>query len=490
MANQIILLCEHYRREIESLGFEERHDDIEVLFFKGRCGLPPLDWKELQDVMPEKYETLHALNGGCISNLPDEHQGIYRQRSYKLNHCLDLFISSKLTAHFAGNGYYMVSPGWLQKWRNYLGQQGFDRETAREFYNETAEKILLLDTGVDDEAKDLLAAFSEYIGLPAESIEVGLEYFDLLLSNIITKNRLDYSGKMDMKKYDENRKELADFTMALDLLNSLVSIRDEDEVLLRVKEIFTMLFAPREVVIRLDGQHGKVKCSGINDRDDCISLPLQGSSGSLGYIDILGLRLPQHKKQYLKIAGKIINICGMAIENARHYKVIKELSNTDGLTGLANRRRLEEHLNNEWRRMKRDKKPLTIVMCDIDYFKIYNDYYGHQAGDDCLREVAGLLKKYCRRPGDLAARYGGEEFMLVLPDTEQEGALAMVELIRQEVEALTIEHKESPVSDYVTASFGVATAIPGPESTLQKLRAESDRLLYKAKEAGRNRVSN
>ena len=167
---------------------------------------------------------------------------------------------------------------------------------------------------------------------------------------------------------------------------------------------------------------------------------------------------------------------------------LKELSRVDGLTGIANRRRLDEELLREWRRLGRKELPLSVILCDIDHFKYYNDTYGHQKGDDCLVKVAQAIKKSVNRPADLATRYGGEEFCIVLPETTQEGAAILAEIIRENIKDLKIEHSSSPVSKWVTLSLGVASLIPDQNGQPLVLLQAADRALYQAKGNGRDRV--
>ncbi|MEA3287040.1 MAG: diguanylate cyclase [Candidatus Marinimicrobia bacterium] len=167
---------------------------------------------------------------------------------------------------------------------------------------------------------------------------------------------------------------------------------------------------------------------------------------------------------------------------------LKELSRIDGLTGIANRRRMDEELDREWKRMLREKRPLSVVLSDIDHFKLFNDTYGHQQGDDCLVQVANAIQDSVNRPGDLAARYGGEEFCLVLPETGIEGASQIAELVRQNVRNLNIEHKSSKMASVVTLSLGVATLVPDRDSNPNLLLQAADRALYQAKGNGRDRV--
>ncbi len=167
---------------------------------------------------------------------------------------------------------------------------------------------------------------------------------------------------------------------------------------------------------------------------------------------------------------------------------LTELSNQDSLTGIANRRCFDATLEREYSRLKRSHSKLSIILIDIDYFKDYNDFYGHVMGDECLRLIGRALSRCINRSVDLAARYGGEEFACILPDTDINTAVKIAENIRQQIHDLKIEHKKSLVSKYVTASFGVTTVEYSPETALEEIVATADRLLYKAKVSGRNRI--
>ncbi len=168
---------------------------------------------------------------------------------------------------------------------------------------------------------------------------------------------------------------------------------------------------------------------------------------------------------------------------------LKTLSTLDGLTGVANRRYFEEFYQREWTRSVRTGKPLSLIMCDIDFFKFYNDTYGHLEGDECLRQVAGALSKAVHETGDLLARFGGEEFIVVLPETDLDGAVKVAESLRSIIESLEIEHKKSHVSNYLTISLGVSTIVPVQAIPAVELISAADAALYQAKKEGRNRVS-
>ncbi len=167
--------------------------------------------------------------------------------------------------------------------------------------------------------------------------------------------------------------------------------------------------------------------------------------------------------------------------------LLEEISRTDALTEISNRRHFEEFFNWEWKRAERTHEPISVILIDIDHFKPYNDTYGHQRGDDCLRAVAGVLKSNLRRSQDILARYGGEEFVAVLPDTDESGVRQFAEKLRRAVQEMNQEHEGSPQKKVVTVSLGSATAVPESGLEAASLVKRADKALYLAKEQGRNR---
>jgi diguanylate cyclase (GGDEF)-like protein len=174
---------------------------------------------------------------------------------------------------------------------------------------------------------------------------------------------------------------------------------------------------------------------------------------------------------------------------ARAIETLHRISTTDALTGVANRRNFDDALILEWRRAARSRTPLSLIMIDIDAFKAYNDVYGHQAGDECLRRVAESLQSHLHRAGDIVTRYGGEEFAVLIVGVERDRAGHVAELLRASVEAMNIEHRTFPTSNVVTISVGVATTVPERDRDAATLLKAADEALYAAKSAGRNRVS-
>lgn len=167
---------------------------------------------------------------------------------------------------------------------------------------------------------------------------------------------------------------------------------------------------------------------------------------------------------------------------------LKDLAEVDALTSISNRRSFDQVLDEEWRRARRRGYSLAILMCDIDYFKSYNDSFGHQQGDLCIKQVAQCMKRVVRRPGDLVARYGGEEFAVVLPALDKEEAASIARVICQGVRDLRLPHPMSPANEYVTISVGVAAMVPTEDHAAADLVGYADEALYLAKKSGRNRI--
>ncbi len=209
------------------------------------------------------------------------------------------------------------------------------------------------------------------------------------------------------------------------------------------------------------------------------------------YHDLLGeyKKLFRQTRRLVKMSDRMQkDLNELNAELQQHKEILSQMSYVDGLTGIANRRRFNEAIENEWKRAARSKTPLALIILDLDFFKPYNDNYGHSAGDQCLVQVARGLSEVVNRPGDLAARYGGEEFAVLLPETDISGAVNVACRIQDNIEALGLVHGFSSVSALVTASIGAAGMVPDHGLSYNELVEAADQQLYAAKKEGRNRV--
>ncbi|NLP44139.1 MAG: diguanylate cyclase [Peptococcaceae bacterium] len=195
--------------------------------------------------------------------------------------------------------------------------------------------------------------------------------------------------------------------------------------------------------------------------------------------DFQNKRIIQEKSALLEEKSVLLNEINLLLIEANHR--LENLSQRDSLTGVYNRLVFDRTLKMEWDRCKRHHIPLTLMMVDIDFFKQYNDTYGHQAGDECIKRIAEILSSSARRASDVITRYGGDEFALILPHMNQESALKLAEELSNKVIELSIPHANSTVADYLTISIGANTLIPSAELTIQDLLRNADKALYEAK---------
>lgn len=193
----------------------------------------------------------------------------------------------------------------------------------------------------------------------------------------------------------------------------------------------------------------------------------------------------EHRERTMFLQSLLLDIDNK--ERELLYRDLEKLSREDALTGLANRRHFDECLRQEWSRCQREKKPLSLVLLDVDFFKQYNDFYGHQAGDHCLTEIARTLRKEAARPAELVGRYGGEEFILLYPNTNEQQIKINLKRIQERLAKLAIPHEGSRVAKVVTVSLGAATVMPVKSLNPEKLVSLADEMLYQSKTEGRNR---
>ncbi|PSB01299.1 diguanylate cyclase domain-containing protein [Merismopedia glauca] len=231
----------------------------------------------------------------------------------------------------------------------------------------------------------------------------------------------------------------------------------------------------------------KIKAFGVGGVD-FITKPFQAAEVIVRINNQLTLRRLQQQliEKNQQLEQEISDRQRAEFELKQAYSALEKLAYLDGLTRVANRMYLDKFLHHEWNRAKREQESLALILCDIDYFKNYNDTYGHLVGDRCLRQIAHALSKVVQRSTDLVARYGGEEFCLVLSNTNLSGAMNIATAIQDRVQKLHICHEKSPISNYITLSLGLAAYIPSQKTSIKHLLHMADKALYQAKAAGKN----
>jgi len=234
--------------------------------------------------------------------------------------------------------------------------------------------------------------------------------------------------------------------------------------------------------------------TALMDNEACLLVPLHFGNEVWGALAlVMGSYIYDWQEEEIDFMLQITDQLAIAIQQSELYlqlqdanKKLQQLAATDGLTQIANRRYFDEIVHQEWQRMKREQQPLSLIIVDIDWFKGYNDHYGHQAGDDCLCQVAQAIAKVTQRPADTLARYGGEEFVILLPNTDTQGAAQIAEEICQTVIGLEIPHPHSSISPYLTVSAGITSLVPSIDLSPEQLLSQADQALYLAKNNGRN----
>ncbi|MGD8926552.1 MAG: GGDEF domain-containing protein, partial [Thioalkalispiraceae bacterium] len=214
--------------------------------------------------------------------------------------------------------------------------------------------------------------------------------------------------------------------------------------------------------------------------------------GNLAFVIATGIDITEQKKAEDELLAQQKNLEKLVAARTAELQEANEklelIANQDALTGLYNRRYFNNTLQNEIRRAQRHHAPLSLLMCDIDYYKNYNDTYGHIAGDKCLQTIANLIKKHFQRASDLVARYGGEEFCIILPDIDAPQASLLSEQLLKVVSQQQIQHESSPIADFVTISIGLVTGLDAERCDTISLLEHADKALYLAKKSGRNRI--
>ncbi|MEF3697848.1 GGDEF domain-containing response regulator [Desulfolutivibrio sp.] len=286
--------------------------------------------------------------------------------------------------------------------------------------------------------------------------------------------------------------EAHDAVSALRILEEGVGRNGDSDVDLILMDIVMPEMDGIEATKRLkaDERFRDVPVIMVTVRDEVASLERALEAGANDYISkpVNRLELCARVRSVLRLKEEIDRRKARERELEALTERLEQLSNQDGLTSVSNRRRFEEVYDKEWLRARRDNMPLALLMIDIDFFKAFNDTYGHLRGDCCLKAVAEAICTVLKRPGDFVARFGGEEFVVILPATDETGALAIAEEIRENVRSLDIEHASSTAADHITVSIGAASVTPRVDQGGKALLLASDGALYQAKTNGRNRV--
>ena len=243
-ARHCILGCHNFHREVDAAIAAEGWTDVSAMAFPARCGRPPLGWDELRALLPDDCAQLVVVGRACLQGLGEAPAGFPPVRLVPQQQCFNIVADPCLVNEAIGEGGYLLTPGWLANWRERIADMGFTPETAGGFFQDFSRKLVLLDTGIDVEAKAQLAELANVVGLPAKRIAVGLDRIRMLLKSVVLDGRLDQERRLRADAERHYKRELADRVSALDLLGQLASAREEAEAIAAIEDVFRMLFAP------------------------------------------------------------------------------------------------------------------------------------------------------------------------------------------------------------------------------------------------------
>lgn len=335
-----ILTCHSFYREIAAAIAAEGWNDVTVAAFPVRCGHPPASWDDLRPLLSEGCTQVVVLGRACLGGLGEPPPVWPPVRLLHQEQCFHLVAGATLVADAIERGAYLITPAWLEDWPGRLAQMGFTPENSGEFFQDFAQELVLLDTGIAPQAPAHLAALAETVKLPATRIPVGIDHTKLVLAGIVMEWRLNKEQRASCIRDAQRTRELADHALTIDCLSRLTQIMTEEKVIDSIEGLFRMLFAPEELhYLRIenglpDPKHiiPSVLLKQMLELDtdyawmpECRGFLLRIVRGGqmLGLIAVERLAFPEFRENYLNLALTIAGVCGLAIENARTYQRIK-----------------------------------------------------------------------------------------------------------------------------------------------------------------------
>jgi signal transduction histidine kinase len=350
-ARHCILGCHNFHREVDAAIAAEGWTDVSAVAFPARCGRPPLSWDELRALLPDDCGQLAVFGRACLQGLGDPPAGFPPIRLMPQQQCFNIVADPCLVNEAIGEGGYLLTPAWLANWRERIADMGFTPETAGGFFQDFSRKLVLLDTGIDVEAKARLAELAGVVGLPAKRIAVGLDRIRTLLKTVVLDGRLDQERRLRADAERHYKRELADRVSAMDLLAQLAKAREEAEAIAAIEDVFRMLFAPDAWHYLQVEQEQPLADPRVPDEvfaalgelrspwawtpsGKGFMLRIAHGERCLGLIAVDGFAFPEHRERYLNLALAISGVCALAIDNARTHKRLVEAERMASLAVL------------------------------------------------------------------------------------------------------------------------------------------------------------
>jgi PAS domain S-box-containing protein len=338
-----ILTCANFEPELRSVLNLEEFDDVTTVCFPSACGRPPMTWENIGQIIRNlgDFAKVHVLGCCCLGEMVDPPEALAHTVIHRMGQCFDLVASPVFTDVYLRSGHYILTSGQALRWRQWLDSLGLDKETARQMFGESISNLLLLDTGVSVQAREELERFADFVGLPFEIIQIGLDFCRLFISRIVLEYRLEIQKKISDQVLRRTSSEKANYAMALDLLSGLTPGMTETDVVEKVTDLMKTLFAARTVnYLELTGQEGagwisflisshpeavNIDSPGSDEYSwtasgNGFSIPIKGRDTHVGILTVDDIAFPEHKERYLNLALQVSGVFALAVENARTYR--------------------------------------------------------------------------------------------------------------------------------------------------------------------------
>lgn len=489
-----IFICENFYPEYKNAVQIEGFEDIELRVFPSLCDQKgrKTEVKEmLGQVHKNKSTVICSKSCDALKLLPEGHS----IRTITGNYCFSHLTCDEFLNYLTSQGSYIISSGWLKKWENHIEVMGFDKDTARRFFQESNKQLVFLDTEMDENTGRLIKELSSYVGLPYMIVPVELEGVRLMLKSMVYEWRLHNQERVSTAVINELRNQCAEYSTVFDILGKISTFAQKRDVIGKIKELFLMVFGAQSFIFWSDQSDPLPKeIRELQASEEyylllreenrfCIKIAWDGIL--YGVIDVCGFLFPQYIEKYLNLAVEVSKLSGLVLHNNEQYekileseKELKYLSLHDSMTGLYNRTYINSILSDGIKDGK-----TCVFMFDIDKLKYVNDNYGHAEGDKLISSFAEIMKRSFRET-DIVARIGGDEFTAILYDSDEDIAKAIkqriIDLIRINNENLKAKHLD------LSVSIGYAR-LEKENDTIEDLMNKADKQMYANKARKRSK---
>lgn len=461
-----LYVCENLARDYRQIIATNGFDFVTVLPFTCLCNDRKMKTAVTSCIAADPGDKMIFSSTACDFSkcglTPDAHTVIQTG-----NYCFHDYADEKFIAYIIAKGGYIITVGWLYGWEKWLQLAGFDQATARQFYGESCNELVLLDTGNDPDIETRLAAFADYVNVPYRMIYVGMASLNLYLSQLINDWRIAHAAEVESRQHQnlaDLKKQGAEYAAVLHIIEEITGYTKKRDIIAKIKELFQFIFGAGRVRFIENGDDDYF-ATYLNDEfsnpDDefkidetrhYLVVKLRRYGETFGALEIGSFQKPEKLRDYANFALSIARVSALAISNSVQYELLERsrdevayISYHDALTGLYNR-----NYFNKFTSQNKIPPGSCAFVCDIDGLKRVNDDYGHALGDELIIAIGRVLKKAFRET-DLVARVGGDEFYIIVADCD----MATTEIIKQRIGTIIDTHNQTIADPILKLSLSV-----------------------------------